>query len=164
MLYPTLELPFPSHLGCVQLWSSRRPDTFWTHWCTFRHPPGHEAGWQRPPGSGAGLVPSLSSSIRLDQVWKKSSLLHDLKAQLKIKTRKKTVQSTEAKSHLKVSTRLGFNCTKVPGVWEGAAIRAEPARHNKCRGGAARLGLPPQSPNSYKKDSKKSEVGSSILR
>lgn len=41
-------------------------------------------------------APSPSSGIRLSQVWKRSCLLHCLKAQLKIKTRKKT---TQHKSH-----------------------------------------------------------------
>ena len=63
----------------------------------FRHPwAGHPR--ECPPG-----VPSHGSNTRLDHIWKKSCLLHCLKAQLKFKPERKTVQSTEAKSSFKVS-------------------------------------------------------------
>lgn len=60
------------------------------------------------PGSGALLqragLPAGLSAHSSDSTVEKSNILHDLKAQLKFKTKEKTVQSTEAKTSLQVST------------------------------------------------------------
>lgn len=96
-------------------------------------------------GSGVPLpellrAPSPSSGIRLSQVWKRSCLLHCLKAQLKIKTRKKT---TQHKSH---KGWKGIDLDRVSLHWSPAGSRGRGRpRVGKARGTEQQPSWPAQS-------------------